>query len=102
MKVIMVCLCVSVDPAEAEEGEEGEEEAAGGVRLRVEEERTGGESAQTLRLHHRSPDTTLFFFFFVFFFSFLLFFLSLSFHSCTFLLLFLADYRMLNQNQYSC
>lgn len=55
----MFSLFVSVDPEETEEGEEGEEEAAGGVRLWVEEEGAGGESAQTLRLPHRSQTLLL-------------------------------------------
>lgn len=42
---------ISVNPAEAEEGEEGKEEAAGGAG--VEEERAGAASAQTLGRPHR-------------------------------------------------
>lgn len=41
-------VCFSVDPEEAEEGEEGKEEAAGGTGLWVEKKAAGGESAQTL------------------------------------------------------
>lgn len=60
----MLCLIViSVNPEEAEEREEGKEEAAGGVGFWVEEETAGGESAQTL---YRWPETNILLFFFHF------------------------------------